>query len=295
MDRCVQRLYLESHNQIKKCLTTAYHVAKTEQPFTQYASLLNLQTTNGVDVGPRYGSDQACRRSASADMLGRARQCILVLKDYKHLLFVALVQDSLHVLSCLSLKLQEDGVTLPSALHAFETALLSLTSMATSPAEFLEHFLEDTEDGQFHSVPLLNFSQESRDRTKKELLDKVHESLLRRFKDVETDEVLKAASNLADPREWPSDKQDLAHYGSDFLHTVTGHFAEVLDRNGCDRKKAKYSEWPAAKVLIKSLPPSQQARAWEDFLLDPERKKTFSNLLMVIEKTFVHIQVLSVE
>ncbi|CAL8238016.1 unnamed protein product [Merluccius merluccius] len=133
MDHCVQRLYLESHNQLKKCLT-AYHVAKTEQPFTQYASLLNLQTTNGVDVGSRYGSDQACRRSASADMLGRARQCIQVLKDYKHLLFVALVQDN--------------------------------------------------------------------------------------------------------PREWPSDKQDLAHYGSDFLHTVTGHFAEVLDRNGCDRKKA---------------------------------------------------------
>lgn len=70
----------------------------------------------------------------------------------------------------LSLKLQEDGVTLPSAVHAFETALLSLTSMAMTPGEFLERFLEDTEDGQFHSVPLLNLSRDSRDRFDRQLL-----------------------------------------------------------------------------------------------------------------------------
>ncbi|KAJ8332532.1 hypothetical protein SKAU_G00423210 [Synaphobranchus kaupii] len=121
-------------------------------------------------------------RSASADMLGRARQCT-------QLLFVGLVQVILQVLSCLSLKLQEDGVTLPSALHAFETALLLLTSMATTPGECLERFLEDTEDEHFHSVPLHNCSQESRDgfaRVKTELLDTVQESLRKRFKDVET-------------------------------------------------------------------------------------------------------------
>lgn len=29
-----------------------YHVAKTRQPFAQYASLLNHQATNGIDIGP---------------------------------------------------------------------------------------------------------------------------------------------------------------------------------------------------------------------------------------------------
>ncbi|KAJ8332693.1 hypothetical protein SKAU_G00424820 [Synaphobranchus kaupii] len=67
-------------------------------------------------------------RSASADMLGIARQCT-------QLLFVGLVQDILQVLSC----------------------------MATTPGECLERFLEDTEDEHFHSVPLHNCSQESRD------------------------------------------------------------------------------------------------------------------------------------
>ncbi|KAF7647685.1 hypothetical protein LDENG_00168340 [Lucifuga dentata] len=55
-------------------------------------------------------------RSASADMIGRAKQCVQI-KDYSRLLFVVLVQDILKVLSCLSLKLHEDGVTLSKALQ----------------------------------------------------------------------------------------------------------------------------------------------------------------------------------
>lgn len=38
-------------------------------------------------------------RSASADMIGRAKQCVQVLMDYSQLLFIVLVQDILKVLS----------------------------------------------------------------------------------------------------------------------------------------------------------------------------------------------------
>ncbi|KAJ8332634.1 hypothetical protein SKAU_G00424230 [Synaphobranchus kaupii] len=62
MDRCNQRLHEDCHNQLKKLITTAYHVAKTEQPFTQYPALLDLQAINGVDVGGKYKSKQACQR-----------------------------------------------------------------------------------------------------------------------------------------------------------------------------------------------------------------------------------------
>ncbi|KAJ8405256.1 hypothetical protein AAFF_G00322470 [Aldrovandia affinis] len=64
----------------------------------------------------------------------------------------------------LSLKLQEDGVTLPKALQAFETALLMLTSMHSTAGESLEGFLQDSAEGQFHAMQLQSFSQESRDR-----------------------------------------------------------------------------------------------------------------------------------
>lgn len=136
--------------------------------------------------------------------------------------------------------------------------------------KFLLHILEKSKQLNMSSLPTqimsFIFFCILYHRKKNELLDTVQESLRRRFQDVETDEVLKAASNLVDPREWPSDKQDWAHYGSDLLHTVTGHFAEVLDRSGCDRYKAKHDEWPAAKVLIKSLPPSEQTRACKELL-----------------------------
>ncbi|KAL1248507.1 hypothetical protein QQF64_021825 [Cirrhinus molitorella] len=84
--------------------------------------------------------------SASADMICRTKQCLLVLKDYEQLSFMVLVQDILSILSCLSLKLQEDGLTLPQALQAFEVAVLRIVSVQTTTGEKLELFLDHTKD-----------------------------------------------------------------------------------------------------------------------------------------------------
>ncbi|KAJ8417400.1 hypothetical protein AAFF_G00286270 [Aldrovandia affinis] len=156
-------------------------------------------------------------RSASADMIGRAKQCVQMLKDYSCLLFVVLVQDILKVLSCLSLKLQEDGITLPKALQAFETALLMLTSLHSTAGESLEGFLQGPAEGQFHAVQLQSFSQESRDRfdrLKSQLLDAVIKSMRSCFNDLENDKILQAVARLVDPREWPTEEADLASYGA---------------------------------------------------------------------------------
>lgn len=68
------------------------------------------------------------------------------------------------ILCSLSLKFQEDGVTLPKALLAFETAVLMLTSMHTVPGESLEGFLKESAGGQFQAVQLQKFRSESRNR-----------------------------------------------------------------------------------------------------------------------------------
>ncbi|XDV11768.1 hypothetical protein PO909_000612 [Leuciscus waleckii] len=154
-----------------------------------------------------------------------------------------------------SLKLQEDGLTLPEAPYAFETAVLRLTAM-------------EIEAGN----------------VKQTLLCSVIARLQSRFKGVETHQV---PAKLVDPREWVADHQELACYGRDHLTTVCDHFANVLDRIGCDRDKAQHVEWPAAKVLIKSLSQSLQRNAWQDFFLDNEQRSSFPNLLLIVELILV--------
>ncbi|XP_049927681.1 uncharacterized protein LOC126407055 [Epinephelus moara] len=44
-------------------------------------------------------------RSANAKVIGRAKQCIQVLKDFQHLPFIVLVQDIIQVLSCVKRKI----------------------------------------------------------------------------------------------------------------------------------------------------------------------------------------------
>ncbi|KAJ8365057.1 hypothetical protein SKAU_G00138880 [Synaphobranchus kaupii] len=90
-----------------------------------------------------------------------------------------------------------------------------------------------------------------------------------------------------DPREWPADHQELASYGRDHLATVSEHFANVLDRMGCDQEKAQRVEWSSAKVPIKSLPQGLQRNAWQDFFLDDERRSSFPNLLLIVELILV--------
>jgi len=105
---------------------------------------------------------------------------------------------------------------------------------------------------------------------KQTLLRSVIARLQSRFKGVESHQVLQAAAKLVDPREWPADHEELACYGRDHLAIVCDHFANVFNRIGCDRDKAQHVEWPAAKVLIKSLTQSLQRNAWQDFFLDNE-------------------------
>ncbi|KAJ8391924.1 hypothetical protein AAFF_G00083950 [Aldrovandia affinis] len=79
-------------------------------------------------------------------------------------------------------------------------------------------------------------------RLKSQLLDAVIKSMGSRFKDLENDKILQAATRLVDPREWPAEEADLASYGADHFRVITDHFADILDWVGCDRGQARHQE-----------------------------------------------------
>lgn len=45
-------------------------------------------------------------------------------------------------------------------------------------------------------------------------MDSLHNALSERFKCLETNDVLKAASKIVDARSWPDDQEDLATHGN---------------------------------------------------------------------------------
>ena len=45
-----------------KCLRTAYYIAKNNRPYTDYETLIDLQETNGVDLGRNLHSHDTCTR-----------------------------------------------------------------------------------------------------------------------------------------------------------------------------------------------------------------------------------------
>ncbi|KAJ8007764.1 hypothetical protein DPEC_G00097590 [Dallia pectoralis] len=158
-------------------------------------------------------------RSASAEIIGRAKQCLQVLKDFQH---IVLVQDVIKVLSSFESHAARGQLTLPEALYAFETAVLRLTAMETEAGKCEEGFLAESQNGTYQNVELLRF-RESRAEfysVKRKLLSSVVASLQFRFKGVEFQQVLQAAAKQVDPREWPADHQELASYGRDHLATV---------------------------------------------------------------------------
>lgn len=67
------------------------------------------------------------------------------LKNFKSLQLAFLLLDLLDELSRLSLKFQEDSITLSDAQQALEKIYLSLTAMCFTPGPHLHTFLEEAQ------------------------------------------------------------------------------------------------------------------------------------------------------
>ena len=235
--------------------------------------------------------ETASAQTASADMVGRAKNASKLLCDHKNLLYTHFFLDILSVLSRLSLQLQADALTLPKLLANFETALLTLIGMKTEDGDHLEGYRKDSSGGLFDGQTLKNCNQDTTERFQEErvaVLDSVHKALTNRFKCLDTDGVIKAASKLVDPRDWPDEPEELALFGAQDIQLLLGHFAEVLGSAGCDVKAARRDEWPALKTAVKRLPRSQQGQGLiQEMMQHEDKREDFKNLFLLMETILV--------
>ncbi|KAJ8349401.1 hypothetical protein SKAU_G00245310 [Synaphobranchus kaupii] len=57
-----QRANNDKIQRVEKLINTAYHIVKSELPFTSYERTVALLKKKGEDVGSQYTTDVACRR-----------------------------------------------------------------------------------------------------------------------------------------------------------------------------------------------------------------------------------------
>lgn len=69
---------------------------------------------------------------------GTAKYVLKLLKGYKNIAFMHHMLDMFQILSNLSLSFQRDDITLASALHAHELAMLSLAAIGARPGRELQ-------------------------------------------------------------------------------------------------------------------------------------------------------------
>lgn len=92
---------------------------------------------------------------ASAVMQGRARKTTKQMSDFKQVLFMHFMLDTLDVVSRLSLVMQKDAVTLAEVKDSIERTSLSIQAMVARPGAKLSQFLEVVANGnQFKGVEL---------------------------------------------------------------------------------------------------------------------------------------------
>ena len=120
-------------------------------------------------------------------------------------------------------------------------------------------------------------------RTKVQLLQSVREHVQARFASLDGGRLLKAASKVIDPREWPQDDQGLATFGVEEMETLTGYFQPLLEAKGCDVIRARRQEWVDVKAYVRRVPRAQWSTLWEDILADPLMARAFSNFLHLVE------------
>ncbi|VDI00488.1 Hypothetical predicted protein [Mytilus galloprovincialis] len=224
-------------------------------------------------------------RSGSAEVQGRATFISKKLKEYKFLYIVFFFLDILKVLSVLSLKFQQDYLTLSAMFDAISTANLSLIELKTVNGKELTNFLAtvDSQNSTYKDIQLSNMNiDEDFTRQKQVIVDLIVAALDNRFEPMEKDPVLKAASLILSFSEWPQDRNDLATYGNEEMAYLLENFHEILERNGCnlDAIMDQNGEWKDFKAYIGR---HKATVAVENFFIYPDLKRRFINMILVLE------------
>ena len=226
---------------------------------------------------------------ASDSVKGRAKKVSKELKDYEVVRGLHLVLDVLEVLSILSLRFQQDRVTLSGVLDAVETCNLSLIALSQQPGEQLQLFYDKCVDGHYCGSKLNKYdAADSGARFSEvttQLTSTVRACINHRLQDLEVKPVLEAARILFQPKEWPTDRDQLAVFGNTYLTTLAQHFELMLRKLGCDEeqvKSMKHAEWPSFKQFA-----SRNKETWTSAFDDQELHARFPTILKLAEIVLV--------
>ena len=66
MDRALRLMNQQTIVKLEKLMSTAYYITLTQQPFSRFKSLCELQKINGCDLGDTYLNDGGCKNLISA-------------------------------------------------------------------------------------------------------------------------------------------------------------------------------------------------------------------------------------
>lgn len=204
---------------------------------------------------------------SSAEMVGRAKQFVKLMKNRKELIFMHFLLDVLADYSNLSLKFQRNDITVSSAIEALEALCMSLTSMKQpmemgiddrlfAEGEHLSKFIDECSDSEgsivWNDITLTTADNDIAlfEISKNRIIDELIKFTMQRLGDIEKGGILEACSIL-DPANWPHDDATaLALYGADKLITILNHFALPLKQIPHYSKVEAKKEWRDLKVFV---------------------------------------------
>ncbi|XP_063951982.1 zinc finger protein 862-like [Lytechinus pictus] len=221
------------------------------------------------------------QRAGSAEMQGRARKSLRILKDHRIVRFSCFIMDVLDILSRLSLRLQEDVLTVAGGVNALKTCDLRLMGLKSTVGEAEGAFVEEVSSGQYKGVdmePLHDDAITSLNALRSTILDDIAEHLYKRFESMQSDLIL-AACDIIDVTRWPTE-ETLGAYGNAAVDVVIDHFRDAMEPTNINRI---HHEWAVLKTHISRMSHTRRSKVWKQAFSDEDLMEECPNVMGVIE------------
>jgi hypothetical protein len=220
-------------------------------------------------------------RVGTAEVQGRATFISKKLKDY-NFLYVLFVLDILKVLNVLSLKMQEDDLTISRLFDALVAVTFSLVELKTLNGSELSDFINAVQNDLYKYIQLKNVNQDDHSREKEVIIDLILAAFASRFESMEKDPILKAATTILTLSDWPENRNQLPVFGNEEIALLLEHFHEILERNGCnlDAIMDQNGEWKDIKAFVFR---HRTTVKFENFFIFPDLRCRFRNMIFLLE------------
>nr|XP_054763567.1 zinc finger protein 862-like [Lytechinus pictus] len=215
------------------------------------------------------------QRAGSAEMQGRARKSLRILKDHRIVRFSCFIMDVLDILSRLSLRLQEVVLTVAGGVNALKTCdlrLMGLKSTVVCPSISNSYNLQTF---KAHILQVFCFHFFANRST---ILDDIAEHLYKRFESMQSDLIL-AACDIIDVTRWPTE-ETLGAYGNAAMDVVIDHFRDAMEPTNINRI---HHEWAVLKTHISRMSHTRRSKVWKQAFSDEDLMEECPNVMGVIE------------